>query len=86
MQCTISGLVSPGEPCDCEKQVPADYRADARDLPPPKGMNVVFEEYYLPVSPWAMQTPPGLRPDAPTRGCPGYTFTRLTDIFRPPRA
>ena len=52
VQCAISGIVDPGAPCDCEKQVPPEFRGDARDLPPPKGMNVSFEEYYLPAHPY----------------------------------
>jgi hypothetical protein len=86
VQCTISGFVSPGEPCDCEKQVPADYKADARDLPPPKGMNVAFEEFYLPVAPWAIQAPPVKQPATPYSRRSGYAFLHLADIFRPPRA
>lgn len=87
VRCAISGLVDPNAPCDCEQQLPQAVKGDdAHDMTPPKGMDVVFEEFYLPATPWQIA---GLS-EAPARrggnGEPGYSFTYLRDIFRPPAA
>ena len=86
VQCAISGIVDPGAPCDCEKQVPPEVRGDARDLPPPKGMNVSFEEYYLPAHPYEGGAPSAATEQPRYGPAADYTFSSVTGVFRPPRA
>ena len=87
VRCAISGLVDPSTPCDCEQQLPQAVKGDdARDMTPPKGMDVVFEEYYLPASPWQLADPfgPTIAPCADHRHI--HTSDHTSDVFRPPAA
>jgi hypothetical protein len=88
VQCAFDNMLDPTghAQCDCEKQLPPAVRGDDKELPPPKGMNVAFEEYYLPSIPWRLSIPLANTVLA-GRGDPGiYAFTKTNDIFRPPRA
>ncbi len=87
VRCAISGLVDPSAPCDCEQQLPQAVKGDdARDMTPPKGMDVVFEEYYLPATPWQLA---GLTTTtAPRYGDrrQAHSSDHTTEVFRPPGA
>ena len=88
VQCAFDNMMDPTghAQCDCEKQLPPAVRGDDKELPPPKGMNVAFEEFYLPSMPWEldMAAPATMIIGA---GDPGaYAFLKPSDIFRPPRA
>ncbi|HTJ12792.1 MAG TPA: hypothetical protein VL547_12230 [Dinghuibacter sp.] len=87
VRCAISGLVDPNAPCDCEQQAPQALKGDdAREMTPPRGMDIVFEEYYLPASPWQIDGRPATSPRRFAHGCRPYTSAFIADIFRPPAA
>lgn len=85
VQCAISGLIDPNAPCECERQVPESLKVTPHELPPPKGMNVSFEEFYLPAPAWKLEAPGRTLQGKGCSSTADYTHSPVSGIFRPPR-
>jgi hypothetical protein len=86
VECRFTNLLlANGTSCECEKDIPLPFRAEARELPP-RTFNLSMDEYVIPQSLLNIAALTKRNTYKPSPLADHYAYTWSGNIFRPPRA